>query len=361
MNGTDYRAKHRRGAHMVASILVTSSVLAACVPLEYALRFLDLVAEAEHALHPPTVVPAVVGSTLVGPLWTVHNLYAPSNFGDPEICATNTGVALAGFRGSPHRAGVLLLDATSGEQVWARTGLGVWRVACSPDAVFLAWNYSIWRRNPTSGRAEWHRTVGVPGDIIHLHQAGGNLYVWTRPDDATMVLDAVTGDIAPLPTVNDGRALLLVQTDAVFAGYGSLSFFDSDAGQPRWRAVLNGGIYETPFFTDSAVYVRTGETLGTVHALDRSSGEILWSTDRNIRSNLLVSSESLYVLTNQGQLQSIDPISGQPTTLLTFQPAHLPVGGDLGGYYLALSEEPHRLYIYLGYTGELMAFDVLPE
>jgi outer membrane protein assembly factor BamB len=341
---------------LVVSTLFASLLLAACLPLEHALRFLSLVAEAERTLHRPTVVPSHQDSDLVGPLWTVDRLYATSNFGNPEICATHSGVALSGSWGSSLHDGVLLLDAASGEPVWTESGLVSWHIACSPDAVFLGGNYSVWRRNSDTGRAEWHRGVRVPGDIIHLHLADGAVYIWTRPHDATTIFDAITGETLPLPPVNDGRQLLLVRGDAAYAGYGSLSFYYQGADQPQWRAVLSASIYETPTFTDSIIYARSGEHLGRVYALEGSSGEVLWSTDANIRSNLVVTSQALYVLTDRGELQSLDPVSGESTTLTIFQPGNLSTGLDTGGYYIALSDETSTLYVYLGLTYELMAF-----
>jgi outer membrane protein assembly factor BamB len=214
----------------------------------------------------------------------------------------------------------------------------------------------VWRRNSQNGQGEWRHWLPVPGDIVHLHAAEGKVYVWTRPNDETTIMDAGTGETQHVASFNDARELLLVRDDAALAGYGALMSFGLDADQPAWRAILSGGIYETPAITNSTIYVRSGEAVGRVYALERSSGEVTWSTAENIRSNLAHTSQGLYVLTDRGELQLLDPLSGQPTTLLQFHPQELPVGLDNGGYYLAASEETGTLYVYLGATYQLMAF-----
>lgn len=350
----------RSTARFVCFFLLVLSAISGCAPFEYAINVLDDVSEVQSALYPPTLVPSLVSTAIRGPLWTVDHINAYPNLGVPEICATQSEVAISGGRRPSFSLGVFVLDGKSGNPLWAQTGLSKLRVTCAEDAVFVASSTSIWRRNPSTRQVEWHRTVPWPTDIIHLHHAEGKLYAWTRPDAATTILDAASGDVLVAPTVNDSRQLLLIARDAVFAGYGNITAYDVVRDEPLWTDDLEARVYEPPSFDESIVYVRTGEAIGTVYALDRSTGEVLWATGRHILSNLLHSDGSLYVLTEQGELQALDPITGAATTLMRFQPAPLPVGGYPVGYYLAMSEPLHLIYIYIGDTRQLMAYEILP-
>lgn len=350
----------RPTARLMWSLLLVISAISGCAPFEHTVRVLGVVSDVQSALHPPTVVPSLVSNAIRGPLWTVDHIDADPNFGVPEICATQSEVAISGGRRTSFFLGVFVLDGKSGNQLWAQTGLSNWRVTCAEDAVFVSSSTSIWRRNPSTGQVEWQRGVPWTTDIIHLHHAEGKLYTWMRPDDDTTVLDAASGDVLIAPTVNDSRQLLLIAQDAVFAGYGTITAYDVLRDEPLWTDRLEARVYEPPSFDESIVYVRTGKAIGTVSALDRSTGEVLWATGRHILSNLLHSDGLLYVLTEQGELQALDPITGAPTTLMQINPAPLPVGGYTGGYYLAMSEPLHLIYIYIGNTRQLMAYQILP-
>jgi outer membrane protein assembly factor BamB len=343
------------------ALILLSFTASACAPVDYAIRVINLIGQAETTLHRPTVVPHTAGNNASGPIWSVDGLYALPNWGEPPLCSTESEVALFGIPEGGSLGSVMVFDATSGAEIWKLGDLGLGRVACSSDAIYVASSYSVSRRTPSTGEIEWQRLIRFPGDIIHIHYADGSLFVWNRPNDETTMLDATSGELSPLPQINRGERYLLLTENMLFTGYGHLQAHDLATSAAIWTAETPGSFYETPSFTSRAIFARTGAAQGTAYAIDRFTGQVLWQTTPDVVSNLLLSNGRLFLLTSNGVLASLDPATGKATELIRFEPSPLPLGGDTAGYYVAISKQHSILVVYMGASTQLMAFDLNVE
>jgi len=100
--------------------------------------------------------------------------------------------------------------------------------------------------------------------------------------------------------------------------------------------------------------------MGSVYAMQRSTGKILWKTDNNVISNIVISpaKKLAYVLTRDGKLLGIDIDNGASTTLIEFSNVPFVLNGEdiVGGYELAYDQTTKSLFILLGDSRQLFAF-----
>ena len=116
---------------------------------------------------------------------------------------------------------------------------------------------------------------------------------------------------------------------------------------------------DEPVLSADTAYVRTGALVGRVYAVALDTGELLWSTDRNVVSNVAVTEGMVFFLTEEGELVGVSPASGQRVATAGFSPSNLPLNtsdSPVGAYLVAASEG--RVFALLGDSDQLFAFSV---
>ena len=136
-----------------------------------------------------------------------------------------------------------------------------------------------------------------------------------------------------------------------------------DLNRINWSVQIGNQVSLAPIITDNFVFFRTGETIGSISALNRATGQVLWQTpDPNMISNIvyLSSKKQLIALTYEGNLVAIDVKNGKQTTLVEFSTTPFLLHGDatIGGYELAYDEKSKMIYLLLGDSKQLFAFHV---
>jgi outer membrane protein assembly factor BamB len=115
-----------------------------------------------------------------------------------------------------------------------------------------------------------------------------------------------------------------------------------------------------PLFTTTMVIVRTGQQSGSIFALSRKTGKLIWKIKDNIVSNVVYSPAKgiFYALTYNGELLAISETSGQVEIIANFSsvPFVLNGEGSVGSYQLAYDLNASVLFVSLGDSRQLFAF-----
>jgi outer membrane protein assembly factor BamB len=202
----------------------------------------------------------------------------------------------------------------------------------------------------------WEQTLNGTG-VVYIYEIDGQVQVLTIPEKLS-IFDTNTGEL--INKVKGEKIFITTPTEQFINLFG-LTLLSPTTGKTIWETDLDGYFELAPIFSKNLIFVRTGQVIGSVYAIDRVSGKILWKTDDNIISNIAYtpSHEVVYVLSDKGDLIRIDS-AGTTTTLLRFSKTPFFLNGDaqIGGYEVAYDEKTNSLFIALGDSRQLFAFHV---
>jgi eukaryotic-like serine/threonine-protein kinase len=128
----------------------------------------------------------------------------------------------------------------------------------------------------------------------------------------------------------------------------------------QWRFRIKQPIFSTPVVSDGVAYF--GALDSTVYALDIQTGVQKWKlrTNGEIRSNLALVNDKLYLAGGNGVLSCIDKNSGKPAWRVIFDNTALFLAErryDFADYYHS-TPVVHNNVVYLGSsTGQMQAFN----
>jgi len=156
----------------------------------------------------------------------------------------------------------------------------------------------------------------------------------------------------------------IVGDDITYAGNDSgILALETKTGNLIWQTNIEGAYYTGPYFLEDNIYLRTGSSVipGSVYAIDKISGEILWKNDANAISNLCSLGNNLYFLTLDGYLMVLDRETGLEVAKLEFSPHPfiLPTPEwRLGGYYVTSDPTNNIIAVSLGDSYQLFALKI---
>jgi outer membrane protein assembly factor BamB len=161
-----------------------------------------------------------------------------------------------------------------------------------------------------------------------------------------------------------GDDIFISTAEDTFLPWGKgMKAINTNTGNLLWEVELDRELTLAPVFTDNIIYLRTGRGVGSAYAIERSTGKILWKTDNTIISNLALSTkkDSVYVLNQSGELWKIDGSSGESEHIIEFTNTPFLINGPeeiVGGYELAYDNTENILYILLGDSRQLFAYQM---
>jgi len=198
------------------------------------------------------------------------------------------------FNDSGGLGGVAALNIWNGTVIWRNDAPSVYTSspAILDDSLFVGiagyFNstsytfskpYGLLALNATDGSRRWF--FQVDGSVASSPLIIGSSVFFTSRDG---LLHAVgtngtvlwTKAISPSTSspATDGQRLFVA--DGLLGGTGHVTAF-SPAGALLWQKALPGPVQASPLYVDGVVLVVTNAGNGTVYALDRSTGGILWS------------------------------------------------------------------------------------
>jgi len=298
-------------------------------------------------------------------IWSLTNIYTEQDDFNPMMVASNGKVVFIGGMSNDEGTRLLCLDGSSGKVAWEREDQrreqrGRLRVISATHGEFYA-GYSgvpsVKKLDLSTGDVLWSQSLSGRG-FVYLFVIGNEVQISTTPEwfsklhaDSGEVIEKVRGREIFISTPKITIAPILMN---------ELQAEETVTGNMIWRVSLDRELRVAPLFTEDVIYLRSGGTMGSVYAMQRSTGKILWKTDNNVISNIVISpaKKLAYVLTRDGKLLGIDIDNGASTTLIEFSNVPFVLNGEdiVGGYELAYDQTTKSLFILLGDSRQLFAF-----
>ncbi|MCY4335102.1 MAG: PQQ-binding-like beta-propeller repeat protein [Litoreibacter sp.] len=226
--------------------------------------------------------------------------------------------------------------STSGSAIWSKdlipasdkdrdaSGGGL---ALGPDAVYATTGFGeLFSLDPETGATMWRQKLEAPVTSAPTY-SDGLVYVVTR-DSRAWAIDAANGRIRWQLTGAPSEATLIGGSGPLVAGRVAIVPFGSGelvaalkrsglrvwgsavAGQRRGRAYANiFDITGDPVFYDGTVYAANAG--GRVVAISPASGQRIWSANEGAYSPPLPVGDSLFMISEQGQLLRLDRETGE--------------------------------------------------
>lgn len=166
----------------------------------------------------------------------------------------------------------------------------------------IAWTFPV---QVSAAFGSMTANPSIAGDLLFLQDASANVYAVNKVS-GELVWNVMFNDVVPSGGPNGAMAAYgLVFT--TLGGFGDVVALRQENGEEVWRTNIQGplkeGITTFPLVYDNVVYVSTipgssegfygGGQRGVIHALDASSGSVLWyfdTTTDNLWGNPLVNS-----------------------------------------------------------------------
>jgi outer membrane protein assembly factor BamB len=210
----------------------------------------------------------------------------------------------------------------------------------------------------TAGNVIWSQFLSGRG-LGSIYLIEDEIQVSTDPFIFT-VLDKMDGKV--LRTRRGDDIYISTSIDTIMHGIQSVN---SATGDVIWQQFdLDDYLRLNPIFMKDKILLRTGEGYGgSVYALDRATGMILWkTTEENIIGSIALSINNgqVYALTRDGYLISIDTEVGNQKIMAEFSNIPFILNGEkqVGGYEVAFDDSTQMLYVLLGDSRQLFAFQV---
>jgi outer membrane protein assembly factor BamB len=289
-------------------------------------------------------------------LWSKENIYPVWNTFDTTIDALNGMVCFLGGLDRSTDNNIVCLNSKSGELLWQKQSGHHNSIVMMPDAIYVSYyNLPGIKRFDNSGKEVWNKHLPGTG-TDYLYVVGDHLQVLTVPENFT-VLDFQANE---LDNLKDEKIFISVP-EGEFISLNGIQL--AKASEVIWQYNYFDDVLEmAPLFTETKVFVRTGQQLGSIYSLDRKSGQLLWKTNGEIVSNVVYSpaNQVIYALSRDGKLLSMNENDGSVNVLAEFSSTPFVLNGEenVGCYQLAYDPNESVLFVSIGDSRQLFAFDI---
>jgi outer membrane protein assembly factor BamB len=220
-----------------------------------------------------------------------------------------------------------------------------------------------------SGNFIWSTHLPQTRSLNYVTATETELYVATNPGNF-YALEADTGaikDTIPYPDI--GSSLLWVQEGIAYWHQYPLLLMASDikTGNVKWQVQFDGGFDTLPIFVDGFIFVTTHN--GQLYAIDYLTGNTLWQTAKpdtlehseRVVSNVAVSNDIVYFLTQNAQLRALDIQTGQLLGAQDFVPSLFDLNTNITNYKFDVAAANEVVTVYFGDSWQLLTFRFLPN
>jgi outer membrane protein assembly factor BamB len=316
---------------------------------------------------PPLVLHSVK-STKVRNLWSLPDIYTSQSAFSPMLVADAGKIVLiGGLDKSKWGHSLICLDSIDGHLKWQKTDLPsedpgyLSSLTAKSGELFVGYGGvpSVKRFNFSSGDLLWSQPIKGRGQswiftVDNEVQAPSDPFIFSALDSETgKILRTKKGDDIFISTPEDtflpwGRAMRATKTNT---------------GELLWEVQLDHELTLAPVFTEKIIYLRTGRDIGSVYAIERSTGQVIWKTDDTFISDIALSEkkDSVYVINQNGEVWEINGPSGDAKLIISFSNTPFRLYGldaIARGYEIALNNTNDVLYILLGDSRQLFAFQL---
>jgi hypothetical protein len=300
-----------------------------------------------------------VGKSNLQLLWMRENVYSAQDDFHSQISAANGLLCILGDIEYPPEKAMSCVDGVSNDLKWQKSLGNATDILLAPDGVYVSYvGYSPGiEKYDYEGGLIWSQTFTGTG-IIYFYNYKNDIQAFLHPE-RFLVLNSETGDT--IENIKDVD-IILKDSENVFTKNSYLESQDINSKDINWSLEIGNSVRLKPLFTEEFIFLRTGRTLGSVLAVKRQTGDVILHTEKNVISNVvyLPQNNQIVVLNENGLVVSIDIISGEQTQLVEFTNPPFFLNGEenVGGYELAFDESQNILFVLLGDSRQLYAFQM---
>ncbi len=258
---------------------------------------------------------------------------------------------------------LICLNSLTGDILWERsmqnTASAISSVAKSVYVAYSGGSPGVRKYDIETGKIDWSQDFHGTG-TLYLYTYENQIQLQVVPDKF-IILDAANGDIIQTSSIDSNSETLIINPSITFLKTGyELYSIDTITNISKWSVTVDSILNMQPLFLNDKVILRTGRILGSASAINFETGKEVWKTKDNIIGNPVYSSKTnkVYVLSREGDLLGIDKDSGKQNIMTIFTPNPLILYGEkeVGGYELAFDETSGTLFVLLGDSRQLFAF-----
>ncbi len=290
--------------------------------------------EGQVNLWPPTLAEHQSSKSA---LWIRKNIYINPNK-QTQMVTIDGKLMLVGSDTSNNPSRLVALDELTGTNVWQYGNTNVNTLAVFPWLVYVGEVGRVIALNPDTGETKWSTHLPFTRSVTKLLTLDNILYV---------------------DTVSKNHFLLKAKTGEIIQ---SISYATDDV--PIWSDhQMNLEIVGDVMYFQNQLGLPNGEI--EIIAIDKLSGTKYWSEIVPVDSRIEANSLGVFVLTLDGRLLRLNPITGAKEELIQFTPAPLqryyyPERGGTReyGYHVAVDSENQLVFVYLGDSAQLFAFEL---
>jgi outer membrane protein assembly factor BamB len=272
------------------------------------------------------------------PLWVRSDVYVETSWEAIRVVASKGKVFIYGSLDINKSSSIIALDGPSGDLVWQTTPI--------PPSTLFANQGGLYVGEAGGGS----RTVSFDAD-------NGKI-IWSRnfPNSSGVECLFVFNDKLH-EFLGTGKHVILNPINGT-----KVSSLTTDV-PPFYSSTVCGQIYQPPVYMGDTIYFRNGRglELGQVCNVDIYSGDVRWKTDIDIVSNVISTNTLLFFLEENGDLSVVNRDTGQviPDKAISFDKKPFILYNarrEVGGYFLASDPQSNILFVYLGDSRQLFAF-----
>lgn len=264
-------------------------------------------------------------------LWE-REVFTVSGLKDIQVVAFGGKVFFLGSTDSTEPFGIVAMQGDNGKALWVKQS-NFSNLAVNSDALYVGKQSYIYALDIETGDEIWSTKLpGLHNNVMYLYAVDNILY--TRGSTS-------------------GQHLKDIKTGNVF-----------DTTQP-FKSLPAGILNYVPAITKEKIFLGAGLYIaqsGT--AYQRSPYQFLWRTEKeNVISNVAASENVAYFLTYDDELLMLDANTGDKLGAIHFEPS-INFFEDMGasqhdGYRIAVDGENNLLYVILGDSNQMFAFEIL--
>jgi outer membrane protein assembly factor BamB len=256
---------------------------------------------------------------------------------DIQMVALGNKVFTIGSTSDQEEPRLIALDAHTGDITWQYGDAKVNVLTTSENKLFVGelGGGRIIALNPDTGAIEW--STKHIGNVTNVLVRENILYADTVSENY-FLFDVNTGNLLKtIPYTIDGAP-----NDEI----------------PIWsdkkkKLQFVGNVMYFQFPTDFPV------DKGEITATDEVSGNQIWSSGPLYAITRIATSPlGVFVLDSDGKLLRYGPTDGAKNQVLQFDPAPTLRNGYAFGYYVAVDSDNQLLFVYLGDSAQLFAFQI---
>lgn len=274
----------------------------------------------------------------VASLWVRTDYFIDSS-DHTQMIALGNKLFIIGSASDKELPRLIALDVYTGDIIWQYGDANMNVLAMSETILFVGQVGQVVALNPDNGTDVWSTSLPLTRIVTKLLVRDNMLYVDTVSGNH-FVLDAETGKIlnkivytvdnAPNPDIP-----IWSDQNMDLEFVGNIMYFQKQAGYLDYR--------------------------GEIIALDEFSRNQIWSSGPlSAVTRISASSLGIFVLDLDGKLLRFNPTNGAEDQLIQFVPA--PVlrheDGWVYGYHVAVNSDNQLLFVYLGDSTQLFAFQI---